>query len=231
MPVYKQISQSQLALNQKPLEFAKPEALVAAGPFEMGFTLDTSDSMKGLLDAAATGYNTLVAEQCELGPGCLTFNAFASTVRPIHSGLELASVPKIDRFFLELHGGATALLDGIGTVISAVGLRADRRCGTKALIAILTDGNENNSSFYRLEDVFAMIHYRRTVHHWEFLFMCADHWGERYGLSLGIQKSNICRFDVDPAEIKLLLGRLSKAIGAYRLGNRNFAGFLTDRTR
>jgi hypothetical protein len=231
MPTYKQNSQSELALSQKPLEFAKPAALITAGPFEMGFTLDTSDSMNRLLDAAATGYNTLISEQREFGPGCLTFNTFASTVRPIHSGLELSSVPKIDRLFLSLHSGATALLDGIGSIIKAVSERTDKGCGSRALIAILTDGNENSSSFYRFEDVFAMIHYRRSVHKWEFLFMCANQCGEGYGLSLGIQKSNICRFDTDPGEIKLLLGRLSKAVGAYRLGDRNFAGFLTDRSR
>lgn len=230
MPTYKQNENRELALAQKPLAFAKFD-LVATGPFEMGFTLDTSDSMGRLLDAAAAGYNKLVAEQRELGPANLSFNTFASTVRPIHAGLELAKVPEIDRVFLKLHGGATALLDGIGSVIKAVSERTDKRCGAKALIAILTDGGENNSSFYRLEEVFAMIHYRRSVHKWEFLFMTADTAGERYGLALGIQKSNICRFDADPGEIKLLLDRLSKAVGAYRLGNRNFAGFLTDRTR
>ena len=75
-----------------------------------------------------------------------------------------------------------------------------------------------------------MIHYRRTVHQWEFLFICADEGAERYGLSLGIQRANICRFDISPEGIKLLLDRLSKATAAFRLGDRNFAGYLTDRS-
>lgn len=232
LPKYKQNSQSELALASKPLVFANPQTLAAAGPIEIGFTLDTSDSMGRLLNSAVAGFNVLVSEQRAIGPeASLSFNLFSSGVHTIYSGVEINSVPEINLALLAAHSGATALLDGIGCVIKTVGARADRRSGSRVLIAILTDGMENHSRLYSFTDIFASIHYRRSVHKWEFLFMCADDAGERYGLSLGIQKTNICRFSTNPEEMKLLLSRLSAAVGAYRLGNRSFAGYLTDKTK
>jgi hypothetical protein len=240
MPTYRQNDPSKALITRRPLEFRKPAGQVGgaairtpAGRAELGFTLDTSESMGHLLEAAANGFNKFLEEQRAAGPGSLSFNCFSSEVYPIHAGVELGAVPYVNRAFLADKCGATALLDGIGAVIKAVAVRFDKLPAPRkgALIAILTDGMENASKEFSKEAIFQLIHYRRTVHHWEFLFICADEAGERYGLSLGIQKANICRFDTSPEGIKLLLDRLSKATAAFRLGDRNFAGYLTDRTK
>jgi hypothetical protein len=239
MPIYRQNEPSKTIVAQKPLKFGKPADQVGgavvqmpAGPLELGFTLDSSHSMFRLFEAAANGFNSFVAEQHAAGPGFLSFNCFSSIVHHVYAGLELGQVEKIDAKFLSERSGATALLDGIGSIIQSVASRFDKLRTPRrgALVAILTDGLENCSEKFTKEDVFAMINYRRSVHRWEFLFICASDTAAAYGLSLGIQKANICRFDTSPEGIKLLLDRLSKASNAYRIGDRNFAGFLTDRT-
>lgn len=235
MPTYKQNQNSSEIVASSKVVFADPKKLAITGPLEIGFTLDASGSMTRLFAAAATGYNAFVAEQQKLGPGAqFTFNTFETRVHPVHANVAIESVPDIDtRFLIERGGGATALLDGIGDAIKRVGVRFDefRKSGRnpRAIIAILTDGDENSSVHFTRDQIFQMIHYRRTVYAWEFLFICADESGERFGLSLGIPKRNICRFSTNPDEIRGLMGRLSKAVGAYRLGDRNFAGYLTDR--
>jgi hypothetical protein len=236
MPTYRQNEPSKAIVAQRPLEFGQGEGAItriAGGPAELGFTLDTSASMLHLYEAAANGFNKFLEEQTAAGPGFLSFNCFSSKIYPIHQGAELKEVSKIDRNFLAEKSGGTALLDGIGNIIKAVAARFDRLPNPRrgALVAILTDGMENSSKEFSKEAIFSMIHYRRSVHHWEFLFICADAAGEAYGLSLGIQKANICRFDTTAEGIKLLLDRLSKATAAYRLGHRNFAGYLTDGTK
>lgn len=239
MPTYRQNDTSTLTVA-KPLKFGKPAAQSRgavipspAGPLELGFTLDTSESMTRLFAAAAEGFNGFVAEQHAAGPGFLSFNTFSDHVHEVFTGVELGAVEKIDEAFLARDIGATALLDGIGTIIGSVACRFDKlpAAGRRgALVAILTDGAENFSRKFSKERIFELIHFRRSVHHWEFLFICADEFGERYGLGLGIQKSNIVRFDTSSKGLRLLLARLSKAAGAFRLGDRNFAGYLTDRT-
>lgn len=241
MPTYRQNEPSKAIVRQREPEFGKPaqatrrEGAVipaTAGPLELGFTLDTSASMQPLFEAAAKGFNAFIADQQAAGPGFLSFNCFSTTVREVFAGLELAQVRPIDREFLAQKNNSTALLDGIGCVIGAVAGRWDKlpKPNRGALVAILTDGFENSSREFGHSDIFQMIHYRRSVHRWEFLFICASDAAERYGLSLGIQKTNICRFDTSPEGIKLLLDRLSKASNAFRLGDRNFTGYLTDRT-
>jgi hypothetical protein len=238
MPTYRQKIQSSALAKPIQLEFAKPteregaDQLAGCGLLQIGFTLDTSQSMDRLLEAAAAGYNAFVAEQREIGPAELTFNCFSSEIYPVHSALAIGQVPAIDRSFLASKSGATALLDGIGDVMKRVGVRFDelRNQGPRALIAILTDGMENSSDNFTPSDIFQMIHYRRTVHRWEFLFIAATEAGERYGLSLGIQKSNICRFETSVEGVRSLMRRLSLSVGAYQLGDKNFAGYLTDRT-
>ena len=239
MPTYRQNDPGQSIVPAKPLKFGLPAnqvggavARIPAGPLELGFTLDTSSSMGHLLDAAANGFNKFLEEQCAAGPGYLSFNCFSSEVYPVCTGAELGTVEPVTRAFLAKRCGSTALLDGIGNVIKAVADRFDKLPNPRkgALVAILTDGMENCSKKFRHAEIFELIHYRRSVHQWEFLFLCASESAERYGLLLGIKKANICRFDTSPEGIKLLLGRLSKAAGAFRLGNRNFAGYLTGRT-
>jgi hypothetical protein len=234
MPTYRQNSET-LATAQKPLEFAKPAqggAIDLNGPLQIGFTLDSSESMGRLLDAAANGYNAFIEEQRSIGPAEFTFNCFSSRVYPVHSALSIAEVPSIDAAFLGARSGATALLDGIGLVMREIGRRYDelRSQRPRVLIAILTDGMENSSKEFSPGDIFQMIHYRRSLHRWEFLFIAASEAGEAYGLKLGIQKSNICRFETSVEGVRILMRRLSRSVGAYRLGDRNFAGFLTDRS-
>jgi hypothetical protein len=232
MPTYQQNTRA-LATAEKPLQFAKAETLSLNGPLQIGFTLDTSSSMEALFKAAASGYNAFVEEQRAIGPAKFTFNCFSSKVYPVHSAIEISQVPIIDTAFLSSMSGGTALLDGIGTVMQELGRRYDevRSQRPRVLIAILTDGMENSSKQFSPGDIFQMVHYRRSLHRWEFLFIAASEQGEREGLSLGIQKANICRFETSDEGVRLLMRRLSQSVGAYRLGDRNFAGYLTDRSK
>src|ERR1700746_3736453 len=119
MPTYRQNDQKALAV-QKPLEFGKPAgqvggaiAKIAGGSLELGFTLDASQSMRPLYEAAANGFNSFVSEQHAAGPGFISFNLFSDTVHHVFAGLELGQVEKINAQFLAERSGATALLDGI----------------------------------------------------------------------------------------------------------------------
>lgn len=125
--------------------------------------------------------------------------------------------------------GTTALLDGIGLMLAEIGNRFDELAlKPRVLIVILTDGMENSSKEFLVRTIAEAIHRRRTVNHWEFLFFTQGQAGADYAIRLNIPKSHIIQFDADPESVKLLLGRLSKAVGAYQLGDRNFARLLLE---
>jgi len=50
--------------------------------------------------------------------------------------------------------------------------------------------------------------------------------GEKSKLSVAA-----CRFETNEKGVRILMQRLLRVVGAYRLGDRNFAGYLTDRTK
>ena len=189
-------------------------------PAELGFVLDRSSSMRGLVNEAVGGFNTLVDEQRTVTPPAnFSASLFNYDVKLLYDAVPLSQVPSLTMSMYEPYGG-TALNEGIGFMIQAVGKRAKR--STRVLIAILTDGAENSSRKFSQDDVLRMITYRRSTYDWQFVFIGpAD--ALPYALSIGIPKSNVVAFNADPAGIRQIMQRLSKSMAAYQLGDRRYA--------
>ena len=67
-----------------------------------------------------------------------------------------------------------------------------------------------------------MIVYRRTTYDWQFIFIgpqdaLAD------ALSIGIPRSNVVGFDLNPEGMHKIMERLSRSMAAYQLGDRRYA--------
>lgn len=227
MPTYKQNEQTHLPAKvitpkQKPLT-----RIPLFGPMELGIVLDASYSMAGLKNAVITGFNSLVREQKPSAR--FNLNLFASRVRFLHRNEPIKNLIPLTGQNYRLDG-STALLDGIGLMIGEIGNRFDQVVlKPRVLVAILTDGMENASQEFVLSQVADLIKRRRTMNRWEFLFLTQGDAGFDYAIrGLGIPRSHIVQFDGDPADIKLLLNRLSKAVNAYQLGDSNFARLLLE---
>jgi len=172
--------------------------------------------MTGLIDEAVTGFNTLVDEQRGVtAPANFSASLFNYDVKVLHDAVPITDVPVLTPAVYEPFGG-TALNDGIGSMIHSIGKRARR--STRVLIAILTDGGENSSRQFSRADILSMVAYRRTTYDWQFIFI-----GPEEALSIGIPKSNVVGFNTDSAGMKLIMGRLSKSMRAYQLGDRRYA--------
>ena len=75
-------------------------------------------------------------------------------------------------------GGCTAMNDGIGTAIDEVGLwlsdMDESERPSKNLIVIMTDGMENASQEYTLQDVKDRIKHQEEKYNWSFVYMGTD---------------------------------------------------------
>jgi uncharacterized protein YegL len=190
------------------------------GSPELGFVLDRSSSMHRLVTEAVNGCNTLVAEQRATNPQALfSLSLFDDEIMVVHDAVPLAGVPELTPEFY-VPRGSTALNDGIGSMIQAIGKRARRF--TRVLIAILTDGAENVSRSFSEADILSMVTYRRTTYDWQFVFIGPES-ALGYALSIGIPRSNIVSFDANSAGIESVMKRLSKSVSAYQLGDRRYA--------
>jgi uncharacterized protein YegL len=202
---------------------AVPDALSA--PL-LGFVLDRSGSMNSLVEEAIVGFNTLLEQQQATNPNTLlSLSLFDHENLSIHDAVPLSAVPSLTRQTYVPRGG-TALNDAIGAIIQQIGKRARR--STRVLIAILTDGEENCSRRFSQDDIMRMIAYRRTTYGWQFIFIGPQNALE-YALSIGIPRSNVVGFDLNPEELHKIMERLSRSMTAYQLGNPWYALLLHNR--
>lgn len=145
---------------------------------EIAFVLDKSGSMSHLQEAAISGFNEFVEAQRELPvPARLTLALFNHRYQVELETVPLAKVPKLTESNYR-PGGQTALLDAIGFTIRDTDnyinkLPAEERPG-KVIIAIFTDGMENNSHHYTFNQVSNLIQRFRSEKEWEFLFLAAN---------------------------------------------------------
>jgi hypothetical protein len=222
VPTYIQKSSTQLQSAQKRGEGAGA-ILEKAGTSELGIVLDESGSMSNLVNETLAALSNLLEEQRNLkdanSSSAFSLALFNFVVRLVYDGVPIAEAKPLTRDLYEPAGG-TALNDAIGSMIQIIGKRTRR--GTRVLIAILTDGAENTSQRFSKADILQMIAYRRTTYDWQFIFIGPPE-ALDYALSIGIPKSNVVNFSADAAGITAIMGRLSKSMKAYQLGDRRYA--------
>lgn len=99
---------------------------------------------------------------------------FATTVKCDYLGKDVNEIPALKYE----PGGCTAMNDGIGTAIDEVGLwlsdMDESERPSKNLIVIMTDGMENASKEYTLQDVKDRIKHQEEKYNWSFVYMGTD---------------------------------------------------------
>jgi len=206
--------------NQTKIQSTRGAMPVPAGSPHIGFVLDKSSSMESLSNNAIAGFNSLIEEQRKIAPDSkFSLSLFSDLDQLVYNALPVSEVPLLTAATYKT-GGGTALNDGIGQMIQRIGKQTNRR--NRVLIAILTDGAENFSREFGVEDIQRMITYRRLNYDWQFVFVTADEAGVQYGLKLGIQRANIVKFNADPSGITAIMIKLSAGMKAYQFGDKHY---------
>ncbi len=134
---------------------------------------DRSASMADKAVEATNGIKVLQDEQFAL-PGEFTFTLaefdtqYDRVCEMVREPYDYTLVPR----------GSTALLDSVAHEIVRTGENlfnlAEEDRPEKVLFVIVTDGEENSSTKYDLEEVKSMIDHQKENYGWEFLFLGAD---------------------------------------------------------
>lgn len=186
---------------------------------EIVFILDRSGSMSGLEADTIGGFNAMVEKQRrEAGEALLSTVLFDTKTTVLHDRLDIARVaPMTSREYFV--GGCTALLDALGGAIRHISTVhryiREEDVPEHTLFVITTDGMENASRRFRLEQVREMVAERKEQG-WEFLFLGAniDAIGTAQGFGIGADRAvNYC---CDQAGTALNFEVLSDAISAVR---------------
>lgn len=198
------------------VQATEPEQAIDSSPVELGFVIDRSESMKYLRDELINAFNTVLTEQA--APNVLASLAlFGTETDIIADRIPVQAIRPLNHSSYRPEG-YTALLDGIGTMIF---LMERQGTSSRKLVAIFTDGHENASTSFDLEQIIGAIA-ERQERGWQFIFVTPRE-GIEYGVRLGIPREHVVEFDASVDGLKSIMGRLSRTVKAYRLGDSEYA--------
>jgi uncharacterized protein YegL len=157
---------------------------------EIAFVVDRSGSMVSKVDDAIGGFNSTIEDQKKVeGDARVTVVLFDHEISTIVDAKDINDVPPLNRETY-VPRGSTRLRDAIGQTIASVGERLagepeEERPG-KVIVVVLTDGFENASQEYGVDQLKDMIETQKNEYSWEFVFIGTTEASLDQGRSYGI---------------------------------------------
>jgi uncharacterized protein YegL len=190
------------------------------GLVEIVNIIDRSGSMASIRDDAIGGFNSFLDDQKKVpGEAKVTLVLFDHEYLLVHDGVDINDVPNLDEESY-VPRGWTALYDAIGRAINTVGERLantpeDER-PEKVIVSILTDGEENHSREFSVDQIEDMITHQQDNYKWEFIYLATNQDAFAVGNSIGIASANTMSFDATGVGISNAYRSLSKTYSDSR---------------
>lgn len=186
----------------------------------IAIVLDRSTSMAKLSPETIEGFNMFLNEQRKVdGEVAITLATFASDYSLVHDFVPLKSVPNLSTINYRCCGN-TALLESIGKTINSLGVKLaalpEQERPSKVILAIITDGEENCSKEFSLQQIKEMVDHQTTKYSWVFVFLGSDLSTMKSGQSIGVSTSNTRRFAATKGGIGAVYSSLSANTTSYR---------------
>ncbi|MCQ2444263.1 MAG: hypothetical protein MJ061_02050 [Mailhella sp.] len=190
------------------------------GLTELVFILDRSGSMSGLESDTIGGFNSMIAKQKKAeGEAVVSTVLFNEASRVLHDRVPLDRVAPLTDGEYE-PAGCTALLDAVGDAVRHIGLvhkyARSEDVPEHTVFVITTDGMENASRRYGLEEVRRLITRQSEKYGWEFLFLGANIDAVETAGRMGIRPERSAEFTNDAEGITENFKALDIAISACR---------------
>jgi Mg-chelatase subunit ChlD len=133
--------------------------------------VDRSGSMEAIREDAIGSFNAFLSDQKKQEPDAImTLVLFDDEVDVIYNAVPIANIPPLTKETF-VPRGSTALLDAIGRTIGAIQSRPAKN--QSILVAILTDGEENASCEWGLNQIREKINELEDLG-WDFCYLSSD---------------------------------------------------------
>ncbi|MEE8808786.1 MAG: vWA domain-containing protein [Lactimicrobium sp.] len=191
---------------------------------EVVFIIDRSGSMQGLEKDTIGGFNGMLEKmKKQEGDAIVSTVLFNNHPVVIHDRLDIQKVPQLSEKDYSV-GGSTALLDALGGAIHHIG-NIHKYAGKEdvpahTLFVITTDGMENASRRYSIQQVKKMIARQKEKYGWEFLFLGANIDAIETAERFGIGANHAVNFNCDKEGIRLHYAVMSDVVGTIRSGKK-----------
>lgn len=141
----------------------------------IAIVMDRSGSMQAIKNDAEGGLASMLTNLgAEAIHSTVSLYQFDSDYEPVY---EMTNINDAPRYTLTPRG-STALLDAVGRTITSTGetlakMPEEERPGV-VIVIITTDGHENASKEFKLDQINEMITHQKNVYDWRFMFLAAD---------------------------------------------------------
>jgi Mg-chelatase subunit ChlD len=173
---------------------------------------DRSGSMHSIVDDAVGGFNQFIDDQKAIdGEAFLTLVRFDDQYEVVCESTPIKEMKHITKETIKPRGN-TALLDAIGRSINDT---MPRMKSNKVIAVIITDGRENDSNQYDLDDIKKLVE-QCTEAGWEFLFLGANIDSFAVGSSFGLSKGQTVDYAATSRGINTAYSNVSDTVHDFR---------------
>lgn len=182
--------------------------------------LDASSSMHPLTGDTIGSFNMFLSEQ-KANPAKAAFSlcTFNTEYHLIHDFIPLQSVAQLTKKTY-CCSGSTALLDAMGTTIDSLGVKLaampEEERPSKVIVLVITDGEENSSRRFTLDQIKDKVTHQREVYSWQFIFIGANIDAISTGTSMGFAAHNSAAYVASSKGTQQLYRSISSNLSSYR---------------
>lgn len=195
------------------------------GDTHVGFILDMSGSMGVIKDATKEGTSAYIKALKKEAPAArFNLTIFDTLFEKWIEDTPLSAVKPNQAIENYEPRGGTALLDAVG--ITTNGMKEKVGKEDKALVVIMTDGQENSSKEYTRKQIFDLIKKLEKTGRWTFVYLGAnvDSYAEAAGI--GISRGNAAFYSSTADSAGSVMTSTARATGMHvnsaRLSTENF---------
>ena len=189
--------------------------------------LDRSGSMSSIMSDSIGGFNQFLKDQKKLpGEATITIHLFDDKHEWLYEYTNINDVKEItpSQWFPR---GTTALYDAIGQSIARDKVTLNRlgsEAPSKVLVCVVTDGFENASREYRLDDIKKLIQ-NCEKEDWNFIYLAANQDAFAVGDSFGISAGNTFTYTASAQGVMDMSNIMYASVANYRGMDSNSADF------
>ena len=193
--------------------------------------LDRSGSMESCKESTVAGFNEFIRTQRELpGEAIVKLVQFDDQYETVFD-VNLKSCPELTQNTF-VPRGSTALLDAQGRTIVELGKELaalpEQDRPSKVIVVTLTDGLENASKHYNIQQIGELIREQRDKYSWDFVFLGANQDAIATAEAMNIPLPSAMSYSTSKAGIAATMAAVSHYVGAAR-GGRAAAFSAEDR--
>jgi len=193
---------------------------------QIALILDRSGSMSTIAGATVEGVNAFMTGQKNGSTDVsIRFVQFDDLYEEVYDGkihdvpLLTIGKPQGDNQRQFVPRGWTALLDAIGKTVTDVGKRLselpEEERPAKVVVVIMTDGHENRSKQYTLDQIAALIQQQRDVYKWEFQYLGANQDAIEVAAQFNIPAWNAVTYKASNAGTQSVMSSVARNVQNY----------------